>query len=397
MYSKELLKPMTTASKLSRILLVSPWFLLAFLIVPAAVILTITFHLNLPFANPALLLVNNICFACLAACRLLRYLSGLLRPIRYGAAPRPRLGVVESDRSLAAVRGELTASGYLFTADGSYGEKRDSGYLGATLFYAGLFILLAVGSWDNLSKFSGLLLDGMGPATDLNSLKSYRSFTKGPLAGTPDSLPRMRIIRQYLPDSSYPRGATEISLNSGDGKEQRHLLLPREPVRYGDYELYMAKLVFEPELVIKERESSRVLYDNFILLDPLVQKRGLFSFYGPYVGNDLVGGLYYQPEQSLLMVVITRNGKRVVTDLQFQVDQQVVQGEYLITCAKMGQWSEIHVVRRRHKGLLWFGGLLAIAGLAMRLALRSKRVWLEEAPRGCRLWMAGSGAARFMK
>ncbi len=113
MYSKELLKPMTTASKLSRILLVSPWFLLAFLIVPAAVILTITFHLNLPFANPALLLVNNICFACLAACRLLRYLSGLLRPIRYGAAPRPRLGVVESDRSLAAVRGELTASGYL--------------------------------------------------------------------------------------------------------------------------------------------------------------------------------------------------------------------------------------------------------------------------------------------
>ena len=40
----------------------------------------------------------------------------------------------------------------------------------------------------------------------------------------------------------------------------------------------------------------------------------------------LVGGVYYQPEKSTLMVVISRGDKKVVTDMTFQVDQQVAAG-----------------------------------------------------------------------
>ena len=380
---------MNVDSKLSRVVLVSPWFLLIFLVIPVLVILSIALHVQLPLAGPDSLLVNNICFAFLTAFRLLRYLVMMGKQIRYGAEfRRPLKGAVTLSRPVAEVRRDLGNTGYIFSPGGAYGEKRDLGYLGTTILYGGLLLLLSVGSWDNLRKFSAVLYDGMGPSTDLSRLESYRTRSRGRLAAKPDSLPHMQITKQYLPDSTYPMGATEVNLYSADGKVQRHLLIPRNPVRYGDYEIYMEKLVFESQIVIKTR-GNITLFDDIVKLDQLVKKRGDFSFYGHYVGNDLVGGVYYQPEKSLLMVVITRNGKRVVTDLQFQVDQQVEQGEYILSCAKMGQWSEIHVVRRRNTAMLWFGGILVVAGLLLRIAVRPQRVWLEETAEGSRVWGVG--------
>ncbi len=388
---------MSYVSKPLRLLLTSPWVLLFFLVIPVAVILSLAFHRQLPSVAPSLLLANNICCSLLVAVRLLRYLAFMGRKIRYGACSgHSRRGGMELTRTPGEIRSLLPASGYYVTPDGLYGEKHDAGYAGTIILYGGLLLLLAVGSWDNLYNFSGVLLDGMGPATDLNSLESYRSIGRGPLAAKPGSLPRMVINKQYLPDSTYPRGATDVSLLSGDGSVQQHRLVPREPVRCGEYDLFMAKLVFQPELVIKSRDS-KVLFDSLVTLDPLVQKRGDFGFYGPYVGNDLVGGVYYQPEKSLLMVVITRNGQRIVTDLKFQVDQQVEQGEYILSCAKMGQWSEIHLIRRRHKKLLMFGGFLALAALILRLAVRPERLWLEESPGGCRAWCSGKKSRLFIQ
>jgi len=387
---------MKAESKLSRLILVSPWFLLIFLVIPISVILSIKFHVRIPLVGPRLLLVNNICFAFLAACRLLRYLCGLRKEVRYGAAycrPRQLTGI---QIPVTEARGVLSLAGYAFTADEGYGEKRDLGYLGTTVLYGGLVILLAAGCWDNMRHFSGVLLDGVGPATKLNSVESYRGLTMGPLAARPDSLPRLLILRQFLPDSTYPKGATEVVLISENGKELKTILKPGDPLRYGVYDIYMAKLVFEPQIVIKTRDS-RTLFDAFVKLDPLVQKRGVFSFYGPFEGADLVGGVYYQPEQSLMMVVISRGGKKVVADLVFQVDQQAVQGDYILSCAKMGQWSEIHVVHRRHKAIIWLGGIIAVIGLAMRVAIRPQRVWLEEGAEGSTIRSSGKEAMRLLK
>jgi hypothetical protein len=300
------------------------------------------------------------------------------------------------NRPVAEARGMLSRDGYLFAADGNYGEKRDIGYIGTTILYGGLVILLAVGCWGNLRQFAGVLLDGVGPATKLNMIGSFRALNLGPLAASPDSLPRMQIIKQYLPDETYPKGATDVVLISENGKELRTILKPVEPVGYGAFEIYMAKLVFEPEIVIKNRDS-RVLFDAFVRLDPLVEKRGAFSFYGPFEGADLVGGVYYQPEKSLLMVVITRGNKKVVADMVFQTDQQVAQGDYVLSCAKMGEWSEIHVVHRRHKGLLFIGGIIAAIGLMLRIAVRPQRVWLEETAEGCSVRSSGKEALRLLK
>jgi hypothetical protein len=382
--------------KISRLILVSPWFLLIFLIIPILVILSIKLHVGLPLADPKALLVNNICFAFLVACRLLWYLSGMRKSVRYGAACcRPRQSVT-LPRPVAEVRSVLSRAGFTFAADGGYGEKRDLGYLGTTVIYVGLLVLLAVGSWDNLRMFSGVLLDGMGPATSLNKVESYRSINKGPFAASLASLPRMQIIGQTLPDSTYPKGATELVLTAADGKAQELTLIPGKPVSYGAFDISMAKLVFQPQIVIKTRDFQ-TLFDSFVRLDPLVQKRGVYGFYGLFQGAILGGGVYYQPEKNMLMVVITRGNEKVVTDLAFQVDQQVVQGEYVLSCAKMGQWSEIHVVHRRHKGLLVAGGIIAIIGLLLRVAIRPQRVWLEEAGEGCKVGAAGNEAMDRLK
>ncbi len=149
--------------------------------------------------------------------------------------------------------------------------------------------------------------------------------------------------------------------------------------------------------MIKSRESGAPLFDELVTLDPLVQKRGVYSFYGLFQGAILGGGVYYQPEKSMLMVVITKGEEKVVTDLAFQVDQQVVQGDYILSCSKMGQWSEIQVIHRRPKGLLMVGGIIAIIGLLLRVVIRPQRVWLEETPEGCMVRVVGKEAMRLLK
>jgi hypothetical protein len=380
---------MNAESKLSRLVLVSPWTLLIFLVIPLLVILSVTLHFRIPLVGSTTpLLVNNVCFAFFVAARLLRYLAGMRKSVRYGAACcRPRQSVTLSS-SLAEMRTLLGKAGFSFDAGCRYCERRDMGYLGTTVMYGGLFLLLSVGSWDNLRQFSGVLLDGMGPATSLNKIESYRRINKGLFAASPASLPKMQIISQSLPDSTYPKGATEVALTDEDGKTQKITLVPGHPVSYGVFDISMAKLVFQPQIVIKHKDSG-VLFDELVTLDPLVQKRGVYSFYGLFQGVVLGGGVYYHPEKNMLMVVISRGDEKVVTDLAFQVDQQVAKGDYILSCAKMGQWTEIHVIHRRHKGLLVMGGVIAIIGLLLRIAIRPQRVWLEEAAEGCTIWTSG--------
>ena len=388
---------MNADTKLLRLIVISPWTLFIFLVIPVLVIMSVKFHLQLPITNPTtLLLVNNVLFALLVALRAIWYLTRAGKAVRYSiGSGRPRNAV-----NLPFLRSEaqriLSGAGYTFIPDGSYGEKKDFGYFGTTVFYVGLLILLSVGIVDNVRQFSAVLLDGMGSATKLARIGSYARVNKGLFPVGIESLPQLAITKQIFPDGNFPKGATEVSLFSEDGKKQSRILIPGNPISYGDYDISMTKLVFEPQLVIKSLDST-VLFDQRVKLDPLVQKRGVYSFYGLFQGYGLGGGIYYQPEKSSLMVVVSRGDKKVVSDLVFQVDQQVTQGEFILSCVKMGQWSEIRVVHRRHKGVLFFGGIIALCGILLRIAIRPQRVWLEEAPAECVVRSVGKEAGRRLK
>ncbi len=385
---------MNADTKLLRLIVISPWTLLIFLAIPVLVILSVKFHIQLPVTNPTnLLLINNVTFAFLVAFRAIWYLTRTGKAIRYSiGSGRPR-NAVNLPSPRAEAQRTLGSAGYAFIPDGSYGEKKDFGYFGTAIFYVGLLILLSVGILDNVRQFSAVLLDGMGSATKLARIGSYARVNKGLFPAGIESLPQLAITKQIFPDVNFPKGATEVSLFSEDGKKQSRILIPGNPISYGDYDISMTKLVFEPQLVIKALDST-VLFDQRVKLDPLVQKRGVYSFYGLFQGYGLGGGIYYQPEKSSLMVVVSRGDKKVVSDLVFQVDQQVTQGEFILSCAKMGQWSEIRVVHRRHQGLLLFGGIIALCGILLRIAIRPQRVWLEEALAGCVVRSIGKEAGR---
>ena len=145
----------------------------------------------------------------------------------------------------------------------------------------------------------------------------------------------------------------------------------------------MAKLIFEPQIMIKTDKGQTVI-SQFVKLHPMVEKLGGFSFFGTFVQANLAGDVYYQPEKSRLKVIMRRDGKRVMdAELIFQGERLVGQADLVLTCEKMGQWSEIRVIRRRHMPLLAVGGVIALLGLLLRIAVKSRRVWLEEAPQGC--------------
>jgi len=388
---------MQAESKFSRLVLASPWFLLVFLVIPLSVILSFTQQVHLPFAGPKLLLYNNALFALLVACRFARYLIGIRKGVRYGAGSGvPDKGDLLS-LSAAETRSALERAGYAFDGTGNYCEKRDLGYLGTTLIYGGIMMVLFVGTLDNMRQFSGTLLDGVGTSTKLSKLENYRTLNRGPLAADASSLPQMRILSQVSPNDQYPFGATDLILLSPDGKEYQTLLKPGEPFAYGDYDIIMAKLIFEPQVVIKTDKNQTVI-SEFVKLHPLVAKRGDFSFFGTFTKANLTGDVYYQPEKSRLKVIMRRDGKRVMdAELIFQGQLLVGQADLILTCEKMGQWSEIRVVRRRHMPLLAVGGGIALIGLLLRLAVRSRRVWLEDSAEGCLIKTADRDALKLLK
>ena len=389
---------MKTDSKLSRLVFTSPWLLLVFLVIPLLVFLSVSFHVRLPFASTTYpLLFNNSCFSLVIALRFLYYLSGMTKVVRYGSCygvPRQSLEIA---RPAGTIFSSMVRSGYIFVTGGDYGEKRDLGYTGTMILYAGLFVVLSTGTIDNMRQFSGKLLDGVGASTDLNRTEVYRHFTTGPLTSKLTTLPTMKIIRQIIPDTTYPRGAAEIAFHSADGKDSTAVITASNPFRAGPYDIFMTKLVFEPWIAITIDDSTPV-FSGQTMLNQLETKVDGYSFYGTFVEGLIDGKVYYQPEKSRLKVVLYHGDQLLMkTEQIFQHDRLSKSANFTTVCEKMGVWSEIYVVRRRHMPVIFLGGVLALIGLVMRVTIRPQRVWLEETPEGCRVRVVGKEAIRLLK
>ena len=390
---------MKSDSKLFRLVFVSPWPLLIFLIIPILVVVNFSLHLQLPLTNSKYpFLYNNACLTLFIALRFLYYLQGIPRGIRYGACARTPRRSTPLPHPAGVVRSKLVGAGYVFNSAGCYGEKRDIGYLGTTILYAGILLFLFTGTWDNMHQYLGSVLDGIGVSTDLNRPEAYRRLTTGPLTRRPETLPRMKILKQFIPDATQPRGAVEIAFVSVDGKEQTVILkAPTDVYQAGAYDISMSKMVYQPTIAITINNSTPVFNGQISLNQMAVEEDG-FGFFGTFVEGALDGKVYYQPEKSRLKVIVHQGAELLLdTDLVFQVDKLSRSANFTILCEKMGVWSEIRVMHRRHMNVIWVGGIGALIGLLMRAAIRPQRVWLEEDPEGCLVRMVGKETERWLK
>ena len=349
-----------------------------------------------------MILANIICMLAFITVRLLWYLFGLRREIRYGAVRRPSFEQYLA-KPIAVVRAELERAGYRFTGDGTYAEKADRGYTGMTLIYGGLFLLLAIGTWDNLSQFSGTFIHGIGKATPLDERDLYYPLFAGPLSSI-SGLPKLEIKQLNFLDKQYPKGTVEMLLLSDEDTPVGAAVLEvtGDPYRYRGYDIFISKLLVDAGLSIKVKDKSNresVIFNDAVKLSPLWKKEGDYGFYGAFaIESGLDGELFYSPEKNLFKVTLTREGKKVLeTEYPFQVVVHKVAGDYDLSFPAMGRWAEIHVVHRRHLTMLWVGGIIAALGLIMRIAFRPQRIWLEETAEGCRIWAVGGMTKKLVK
>ena len=383
-------------SRLRRIFLNSPFFLLVFAVLPALLILSRFLQLRLPFHfTTKMILANIICLLLLLAVRLVRYLSVLRSDIRYDDGLRRPSAARDLLRPASVVRADMERGGYRFTDDGAYAEKADLGYPGTVLVYAGLVLLLGIGTWDNLAQFSGTFIHGIGKAAPLDRSEIYYPLIPGPFSSVA-GLPKLEITQLNFTDTKHPKGTVEIILWSKENKPlgQAVLEVTGEPYRYRGYDIFVSKLLIDAGLSIKTRDKNNsevIIFKDAVKLSPLWKKEGDYSFYGTFTDRaGLDGELLYSPEKNLFKVMMNRDGKKVLeTEYPFQVVLNKVVGDYDLSFIAVGRWAEIHVVRRRHMAILWVGGIIAALGLIMRIAFRPQRLWLEETAEGCRVWVVG--------
>jgi hypothetical protein len=391
-------------SRLRRLVLDSPLFLLVFAVLPGLLILSSFLHLKLPFHfTTKMLLANIICLLAFVAVRLFRNLSGLRRDIRYGVGRRRPSISQDLARPAAVVRADLEKEGYRFTGDGAYAEKADLGYPGTVLVYGGLFIVLAIGTWDNLAQFSGTFVHGIGKAAPLDRREIYYPLVSGPLSSIA-GLPKLEITKLNFTDKEHPKGTVGIVLWSQDNKPLGTdvIVAMGDPYRYRGHDIFVSKLLVDAGLSIKTKDKNNrevIIFRDAVKLSPLWKKEGEYSFYGTFTDRaNLDGELLYNPEKNVFKIKMSRDGKKVLeTEFPFQVVLHKVEGDYDLSFIGVGRWAEIHVVRRRNMAMLWLGGIISALGLIMRIVFRPQRIWLEETTVGCRAWAVGGATKRRLK
>jgi hypothetical protein len=382
---------MSNKSRIVHAILESPFFLIVFTVIPAAFVLSHLLHLKLPIPiTTQMILGTVICLLICITARFVYYLIRYPRRIRYSTA---RLTSKPGDayaRPASDLRNELESAGYCFTDDGSYAEKRDNGYIGTLLIYGGLLILTFTGVRDNLTQFSGTIIHGLGVPTALSNPDIYYPRIRGPLASVAD-LPLLGISEQTFPNKEFPKGATEIVLLTKDKKTllKEKLVSMGEPARYGSFDIYLAKLLVDASLTIRQKDGTeKSIFDDVVKLGPLWKKEGSYNYYGAFGSPETgEGDLYYDSDRNVFRIVLSRADRKIIdTEYAFQQYREKPDGDFVLKIGGIGRWSEIHVVHRRYMTAIIVGGIIALVGLIMRIIFLPKRVWLEETAEGCRVW-----------
>jgi len=359
-------------------LLRSPLAFLLFLIIPLAVVMLRVAGRNAHTLD--LLLANNALLLAYLAARLYLLLKRRSAPLRYGAGSFLPRRSARIPLPVDSLREQLEREGFSFDASGAYGEQRDRGYAGSLLAHAALILLLAFGMYDNLRQLDGTILLGVGEPLKLYEKGSYGVLVEGVLASAAEAQMKLQIKKQILPCPEWPAGATEVVLLSPRDKElQRGVIAPGAPMRQGGCTVYMNRFVYDAWVVVTTSDNL-IVFTNFVKLLPRTGRQGVYSHYGEFGDPALkvAGSVWLDPRRKALKVETKRDGKKIVdTELLLWGGNKKERDGYVARFEGLGQWSEIHFTRDRHKEGLLAGGCLALLGLVWRLAYRPRRVWIE--------------------
>lgn len=370
-------RPDTLLHRLARFL-TTPWIFPLFLLIPLLVI--VLRILRFPFPGTNLLLANNLLLLVYLVVRLAALLRRAAKPHRYGEESwQPRQGVT-IPLTPDAARKVMEIGGYRFNGAETYGEKRDVGFWGTVLVHVGLIILLGFGSYDNTHLFTGSFLHGVGKPVPLYDKNTYGFWSKGLLTSYSDIDMKLRVKERFLPSSRYPQGAAEVILLDRDDRELQHGIVdPQRPMSQGRYNICMTRFVYDAWVVVTST-GNLVVFTDWVKLLPRPDTSGTYTHYNDFTSRDgkLAWRAWFDQNSDRMRFQIDKDGRRIVdVVLGMGSEARKETGGFVASLQGIGKWTEFRIIRKRHVPVLIAGGVIALAGLLIRLAFRPRRVWID--------------------
>lgn len=341
------------------------------------------------------LLANNICFLLLICLRFIHFLTRRNRDIRYGADNCPKTSALLPGTAVEPVRQRLAVAGFRF--EGNYGEKRSLAFFAMMLLYGGLFTALLVGTYENLRQFSCVTFHNTGAPAPLDDPQQYLRAIVGPLASL-KGMPNLQIGQMILPNSQWPKGAVEVSLLDKKGAvlTKGTLASQGQTLECNGIEYTFTRFLYDFILEIGTR-NNYIEFSDSVKFQPLVAPIGGYTHSVKFNGERLKWNALLDPSRMALKLAGGKEKKLVEGEVVFRKEPVTYIGDYDVKIAGMSQWAEIHIVRKRHMYLIYFGGAIALIGLLMRLMFHPQRVWLESTPDGARVWAVGGETKKLVK
>ena len=387
-------------SAVGKFVFTSPWLPLIFIALFAVAIYAEFAHIPLPRFFPApvrFILFNNLCLLLVIALRFIDQIVRNGKTFYYEAFDLAQRHEFICPESVDTVRGGLTKAGFRFDSSG-YGEKRTPGRLAMALVYGGILLALLVGSYDNYFHISGVFFQGEGAPALLSEESLYLNILKGPLA-TLKGLPKLQVRRNIYKDPQWPDGAVELALLDKDNKVIAKGTVAKDgkPLVYNGMEYHFSRFLTDiPLLIVADNQQEE--FQNHVKVKPLDTPEGNFTHYANFEGESLLWDVLYDPATRTIKLLGGKDGKNLVDGVyRFGMDTSVHMGRFIVNVPGLSNWAEIHVVHPRHMLFVFIGAGIMAIGILMRIFFRPQRVWLEEAPEGCRVWAVGGEAKRLLR
>jgi len=362
-------------------LFLSPWWLMALLVLPAFGLAMILLKQSPPAQT--LIFANNLLLLAVLILRLsafaMRAGSGLRYSAQRGLFSRgKKLEMNMSSDDALELKEALSALGYESGNAGAYMEAREPGFWASPLVHACIILIILVGTYDNMTYISGTISNGIGHPIPLYN----DSFTSGVLASKRGLPYKMKILEQYSPTGGNRGGEAFVSLQDMDGKELvRKRLAPGNRLSHDGFYIEFLDTVYDAWLVILDGRLS--LVGKMARLGPDKGMESGYIFHGSLEEpkHDLKADVWLNPETRFLMVSATRDGKTILDKVVVPFGNgvnTVHHGEITTKIAGLGTWSQFRVQRERHLGLIKFLAALVVIILGFRLFIRPRRVWFTD-------------------
>jgi len=258
-------------------------------------------------------------------------------------------------------------------------------HLGFVLLHISLVIIFAGGFWSAGASMDGTIILTEGQ-TFQEAEANYLKLVKGPFYSEKHRgffLRLKKITTQYIDNRHLVSNVADLEvLHRGRAAEPGRVEVNR-PFEYQGLNFTLDELGFSPRLVIRERQTGKILVNSFVALRtfrqgqereyrdfiplPIFKQRVIVTVFPSFArqqGRAVKTG--EEPVKPLLIVEFEDNKGNITQSRETELGGQVTLGDYTFTFAELRRWSTFRVVRDPGYGLVWLALWLGMVGFLMR-------------------------------